>query len=251
MPGSGSSLDTQIQHKAFLLLLALVTVAFFWLLLPFFGAVFWAVILAIVFQPLQRAFERRLGVRQQPRGGLSVLVCIVIAIIPVTSSWRRWSTRAPSCVQRVQSGEIDPTAALAERAVGAARPGRGTGSSGSASVTSTRLRDRLLEALQRAGQFLAARALNVGQNTLRFVASVGIMLYVLFFLFRDGRTIARNIRAAMPFSEDYNRRAARQVHRGGAGDRQGQHRHRHHPGDDRRRGVLAARHQGRAALGRR
>ena len=61
-------MDTQLQHKAFLLLLALVTVAFFWLLLPFYGAVFWAVILAIVFQPLQRAFERRLGVAQQPRG---------------------------------------------------------------------------------------------------------------------------------------------------------------------------------------
>ena len=30
------------------------------------------------------------------------------------------------------------------------------------------------------------------------------MLYVLFFLFRDGRAIARNIRAAMPFGADYN-----------------------------------------------
>ena len=56
------------QHKAFLLLLALVTVAFFWLLLPFYGAVFWAVILAIVFQPLQRA--PRAPVRR-PRSNLA------------------------------------------------------------------------------------------------------------------------------------------------------------------------------------
>ena len=61
-------MDTSLQHKAFLLLLALVTVAFFWLLLPFYGAVFWAVILAIVFHPLQRALERRLGAaRNLPR----------------------------------------------------------------------------------------------------------------------------------------------------------------------------------------
>ena len=31
--------QTELQHKAFLLLLAIVTVAFFWLLLPFYGAV--------------------------------------------------------------------------------------------------------------------------------------------------------------------------------------------------------------------
>ena len=30
------------------------------------------------------------------------------------------------------------------------------------------------------------------------------MLYVLFFLFRDGRQIGRNIRAAMPLSDEYN-----------------------------------------------
>ena len=62
-------METSLQHQAFLLLLALVTVAFCWLLLPFYGAVFWAVILAIVFQPLQRAFERRLGPRSDLRGG--------------------------------------------------------------------------------------------------------------------------------------------------------------------------------------
>ena len=32
------------------------------------------------------------------------------------------------------------------------------------------------------------------------------MLYVLFFLFRDGRGLARNIRSAMPLSDAYNQR---------------------------------------------
>ena len=76
-------MQTQLEHKAFLLLLALVTVAFCWLLMPFYGAVFWAVILAIVFQPLQRVFERRFGMRSNLAAALSVLVCIVIAIIPM------------------------------------------------------------------------------------------------------------------------------------------------------------------------
>ena len=44
MPGLGiggaTPVQTQLEHKAFLLLLMLVTVAFCWLLLPFYGAVF-------------------------------------------------------------------------------------------------------------------------------------------------------------------------------------------------------------------
>jgi predicted PurR-regulated permease PerM len=35
-------------------LLLLVTIAFIWILLPFYGAVFWAVILGILFAPMQR-----------------------------------------------------------------------------------------------------------------------------------------------------------------------------------------------------
>ena len=44
----------ELQRTVFLLLLAAVTAAFFLILLPFFGAVLWAVALAILFTPLYR-----------------------------------------------------------------------------------------------------------------------------------------------------------------------------------------------------
>nr|WP_265533827.1 AI-2E family transporter [Pseudomonas saponiphila] len=37
-----------LQNKSLLLLLALVTVAFIWILLPFYGALFWAVLMAFL-----------------------------------------------------------------------------------------------------------------------------------------------------------------------------------------------------------
>ena len=58
--------------------------------------------------------------------------------------------------------------------------------------------------LQQASQVIAGKALNIGQDTVRFFVSAGIMLYMLFFLFRDGRSIGRNIRASMPLSDEYN-----------------------------------------------
>jgi predicted PurR-regulated permease PerM len=198
-------LDNSLQHKAFLLLLAIVTIAFFWLLLPFFGAVFWAVILAIIFQPLHRSFERRFGQGSNLAASLSVLVCVVIAIIPMTIIFGSLVNEGAKLVQRVQSGEFDTSNLITDiqRAIppwiqnGLDRLGAGDFDA---------LRDRLVSLVQQAGQLVAGRAINLGQNTLRFVAATGIMLYVLYFLFRDGRAVARTIRASMPLSEEHNRR---------------------------------------------
>jgi predicted PurR-regulated permease PerM len=197
-------MDTSLEHKAFLLLLALVTVAFCWLLIPFYGAVFWAVILAIIFYPMQAAFERRFG-RGNLAALLTMLVCIVIAIIPMALIFGALVNEGARLVQRIQSNAYDTSTlvrdaqAMLPEWVQRQLERFGVGDDLEA------MRDRFIAALQQIGQLLAAQALNLGQNTLRFIASVGIMLYVLFFLFRDGRMIGRNIRDSMPLTPEYNR----------------------------------------------
>ena len=198
-------MDTSLEHKAFLLLLGLVTVAFFWLLMPFYGAVFWAVILAIIFQPLQMVFERRFGMGSNLAAAVTLLVCIVIAIIPMAVILGALVNEGARLVQRVQTDAFDTTTLV--RDIQAMLPDwaqrllerLGIGDDLDA------MRGRLMTALQQIGQLIAAQALNLGQNTLRFIASTGIMLYVLFFLFRDGRSIGRNIRDSMPLTPEYNR----------------------------------------------
>lgn len=60
----------------------LVSVAFVCLLLPFSGALLWAVILAFHFDPLQRRLVRALHLRESLAAAVSVLVCICILVIP-------------------------------------------------------------------------------------------------------------------------------------------------------------------------
>jgi predicted PurR-regulated permease PerM len=197
-------MDTSLEHKAFLLLLALVTVAFCWLLIPFYGAVFWAVILAIIFHPMQAAFERRFG-RGNLAAMLTMLVCIVIAIIPMALIFGALVNEGARLVQRIQSGAFDTSTLF--RDAQAMLPDWVQRQLDRLGVDEDleAMRDRFIGALQQVGQLLAAHALNLGQNTLRFIASVGIMLYVLFFLFRDGRAIGRNVRDSMPLTPEYNR----------------------------------------------
>ena len=62
-----------LQDTAFLLLLVGVTLAFGWILLPFYGAVFWGVVLAILFAPLYRRLLARdvTGGARSPRSSRS------------------------------------------------------------------------------------------------------------------------------------------------------------------------------------
>lgn len=121
---------TKIQGFASLATLVLVTVAFLWLLSLYYGAIQWAVILAILFDPLQRRLEGRLGGRRNLAAALSVLACICVVVIPGTlilaasptkppastpTSARANSIREPCCRRRVRVrrwrvGVVPPTA---------------------------------------------------------------------------------------------------------------------------------------------
>lgn len=67
------------------------------------------------------------------------------------------------------------------------------------------VQERLSAGLSKGVQFLAGQALNVGQNALDFFVSFFIMLYLLFFLLRDGRALGHRVRAAVPLRDDLQR----------------------------------------------
>jgi predicted PurR-regulated permease PerM len=52
------------------------------------------------------------------------------------------------------------------------------------------------------GQFVATKALNIGQNTFDLIVNLSIVLYLLFFLVRDGDDLARRIKTAVPLHAD-------------------------------------------------
>ena len=75
--------SSEFQKKTFLLLLTIVSIAFGWIVWPFFGAVFWGTVLAIMFAPLYR----RLLVVTRGRRNLAALatlvLCLIIVILPL------------------------------------------------------------------------------------------------------------------------------------------------------------------------
>ena len=96
-----------LQRAVFLLLLAGVTLAFFWIIAPFFGAVFWAVVLTLLFMPLFRRLRARLRGRDTLAAVATLLICLLIVVVPLAFIIGAMADEAASFTQRVRSGELN------------------------------------------------------------------------------------------------------------------------------------------------
>jgi predicted PurR-regulated permease PerM len=193
-----------IQRASFYVLLVVVTVAFLWLLVPYYTAVLWAVILAILFFPLHKRLERFLGGRSTIAALLTVLLCICLVILPALALLASLVQEGTSLYQRISSNEIDLNAHLLR--LQSVLPAFVDDWLNSLKLGGfSELWAKLSSGVMEAGQSIAGGVLSFGQNTLQFFISMGLMLYLLFFLFRDGASLGRMMRHSIPLSDDYTR----------------------------------------------
>ena len=191
-----------LRRAAFLLLLALVTVAFFWIISPFFGAVFWAMVLALMFMPVHRRLCARLRGRDTLAALGTLLFCMVIVVVPMIFVVGAMVDEATSFTQRLRTGEFNPRTYFEQ--IQNALPGWSRDLLGRFGLFNAQdVVDKLTAAVVQGGQALTARALAIGQNTLMLLVNLGIMLYLLFFFLRDGRDLAQTIRRAVPMQRQH------------------------------------------------
>nr|WP_249792388.1 AI-2E family transporter [Bradyrhizobium sp. BRP22] len=199
--GGSETAVRRIEDQVFLLLLFVVTVAFAWILQAFYGAVLWAVVVAVIFAPVNRALLKSVGGRQTLAASITVLLIIAMVLLPLAMIATSLVREATGLYAKMQSGEYDFSGYV--QRVFDALPAWATGwldrfNLGDLSA----LRETLTSGLMKGGQVLAPQALSIGMNTFDFVISLGIMLYLLFFLLRDGKAVADRIKEAVPLGAD-------------------------------------------------
>ena len=197
--------EETLKDRSLTILLALVSVAFIWILLPFYGAVFWAVILAILFAPLQRRLQLRFGWERNLTSLLTLSICLLIAILPVIVLSSLLVQEGVALYKNIESGELDIAGYVTQfkhilppyfqHLLDRFGMGELNG-----------LREKIVKSAMTGGQELAAKAFIFGQGTFEFIVSFFIMLYLLFFFLRDGAELARKVRAAVPLEEQQKRR---------------------------------------------
>jgi predicted PurR-regulated permease PerM len=191
-----------LQAKTFVLLLVLVTLAFGWILMPYFGAVFWGTVLAILFTPFHRRILCNLGKRPVLAALVTLAICLVLVILPLSLIAISLAQEGTAVYQKVAAGDIDVAASMQK--VFTALPTWvhdlmarfGLDNLGT-------LQARLSDAAVKGSRFIATNVLNFSMNAFDFLVSFFIMLYLLFFLLKDGSALASRIQRAVPLSGEH------------------------------------------------
>ena len=197
-PSRGSAL----HDEAFLVLLIVVSLAFAWILLPFYGAILWAVILATVFVSVERWLGSLLPERPNFVALLTLLIIVGIVLIPLAFTAASIVTEATLLYERIHTGDLHFGRFL-QRFLDAL-PGWASNLLSRLGVSDVGdIERRVIALLKEGGQFFATQAVLVGQGTANVLLSVAIMLYLLFFLLRDGKMLAQKILNAVPLEPEY------------------------------------------------
>lgn len=194
--------NARMEEKSFIVLLALVSVAFVWLLLPFYSAVFWATILAILFRPMQRCLAQLFHGKRTLAALLSVLIILLMVILPVGLLTGMLVQEGRDLYERVSSGDMD-LAGYFEQIVNALPQVLQNLLARFGLTDFSNVQDQLSKMGEGGGQQIASRMFSLGQGTFQFVISFFVMLYLLFFLLRDGPRLAEEVRRAIPLGDPY------------------------------------------------
>ncbi|HEV2610400.1 MAG TPA: AI-2E family transporter [Noviherbaspirillum sp.] len=194
----------ELQQKTFLFLLAVVSVAFIWILLPYYGAIFWGTALAILFSPLYRRLVVNLNQRRNLAAVITLLLSLVIVIFPLSIITASLLRQGAAVYEQIRSGELN--FGLYFQQVIDALPDWIVTLLDRFGITSiATLQERLTSGAMQGSQLVAKQAVYIGQNTFDFLIGFGLMLYLLFFLLRDGSRLSVRIRNAIPLSSEQKR----------------------------------------------
>ncbi len=196
----------KLETFTFLSFVIVTTVAFLWVIHPFFAPLFWAAVLALLFQWLYTRLLRAFGGRPSAAALVATLATIVFVVLPFAAVLAALTRQGLLLYQGLASGEISlqPAIDLIERTVPAA-----SGLLERYGIDVEHLRVSLQQMAAGATQAVAGWALTAGRNVLGLALSFGLMLYLMFFFFRDGEDIVERVMRAVPLGADRKQRLLR------------------------------------------
>ena len=194
-----------VENKAFLLLLALVTVGFLWVLGGFLLPVFWATVLAVLFTPLFRRIRQGIGGRGALAALLTLLTVVVVVVVPIVFVSMAVTNEAVGLYGQVARGEIDVAGAI-HAAEGLQPRLQALAERFGYQIDFGRVQETVSTAALDVSRTVAGQLLSVGQRALQGTLLLVVALYVLFFFLRDGERLIETLIRALPLGDPRERR---------------------------------------------
>ena len=198
-------MSPQVLSTTFLVLCLLLLYQLALIFAPFFTPIMWALILARLFYPIYRHLVRLIGGRTTIAAALSTLTVTLVAVLPVAYLAFVAVTETVHAYQTalawVQGGGLTRLPMFV-----AGLPLIGNLSQsilGEFIVAYGDLQGSLVEGSKVVSGALLTGAGGLATNTIEVLTDFMIMLFTLFFFFRDGRRLYGTFYNAIPLEESY------------------------------------------------
>ena len=186
-----------MQRGGLIVFLALISVAFVWIAWPFVSALLWAVLAAIMFQPLYLWILRRLGGRENRAAIVTLLIIFIAVIVPTLVVGAIVLDEATRFYLAISEQEVDPVVIFNQVHDGLpVRLRMMLDNSGYGEFSA--LEEGARELLQESLGWIGQQALAIGGGAFSFVLSLGVGLYVTYFLLRDGQRLGPKLQDSLP-----------------------------------------------------
>lgn len=188
----------KVRTYLFILLLALVSMMFFYTVKPFLYTIFWAAVLATIFHPFYKYINNRLK-NQNLSATITIVLATIIILVPL------------STIGTLVVGEaIDGYTSLNNHQgqISEFLTGVNNFLHNNRYVTRFNINDavisqRLDDFSRNAVTFIYETAKALTQNSLEFIGLFLLMLYTLFFFVRDGEDILNKATYLFPLGDRY------------------------------------------------
>ncbi|MDT0575610.1 AI-2E family transporter [Croceicoccus sp. F390] len=196
-PGQEAASFTSVGRGGFFLLLAIISLLMIYVIWPFASAILWAVVAAIMFQPLYLSIRRMMGGHENRAAIATLLFIITAVLVPLYMIGRVVVEQATRIYLAIQVQQIDPAFAFAQLHDALPRRWRNMlDNSGLEDFNA--LQVKLSRLLEESVGLLGRQALELSGSALAFALALGVSLYIAYFLLRDGQRIGSAVCKALP-----------------------------------------------------
>ncbi len=187
----------RLENGGLILFVAAITLALTLVVSSFAGALLWAALAALLFQPLYRRLLRRWPERRNLVAALTLLIITVAVVIPALVIASLVVDQAAGLYTQLRSGQVDVARYFQQ--VHDALPLRMQRLLDSSGFnTFERVQAKVSQAVGSSVSTIARQALSIGANAAAWLLAFGVGLYVTFFLLRDGDRIGPAVVRALP-----------------------------------------------------
>jgi len=184
---------------------------FFGLIGSFALGVFWAAVLAIVFDPLNKKVLTRFPKRPALASGLTLFGILLIVIIPLGLISLALVVEALDISEKIQSGEWKPQEQIGHLKELVPPQFEKYG------LDVDNIQRKITDWAGNSSQMIAQKILGFGQGLLGVLMQITITLYVLFFFFKDGKKLVEQLIYVLPIGDDKERQLIKRFQSGSAG----------------------------------